>query len=257
MSAGTMSNWTLFSEHRPTGKGLLQTTWPFLMLGGFALFFGFMMQFVRTQPGEETATRMAGVVAMLGSFALLGVAPWRFFQSAANVRVYKEGLQWQQGGREHQQTWADVLQVYRKELHLLQGNARPSDWNRKSELRLVFADGSQASFNHVLSDYSQLASFVQQATAEHLLPLARESMQGAGMTFGTIQLTREGLSLGHEVFPIETLRQLRVGNGYLIWIDARGFKRELPLKDLPNYPVLLCLLEEMRRASAKQPDMVM
>jgi hypothetical protein len=209
-----------------------------------------MMQFVRTKPGEETITRIAGVVAMVGSLAVLGVAPWRLFQGASKVRVYKEGLQWRQGGSEQQRTWAEVLEVYRKEMHMLQGNARPSDWNRKSELRLVFADGSQASFNHILSDYNQLAGFVQQATAEHLLPLARESINSAGMTFGTIQLTREGLRLGRDVFPLATLRQLYVANGYLIWIDARGFKREVPLQDLANYPVLLRLLEEMRRSSA-------
>lgn len=251
-----MTNWTLISEHRTTGKGLLQTAWPFLVLGGFALFFGVMMQFVRTKPGEETATRIAGVVAMVGALAVLGVPPWRFFQGADNVRVYKEGLQWQQRGSEQQRTWAEVLEVYRKEMHMLQGNARPSDWNRKSELRLVFADGSQTSFNHVLSDYSQLAGFVQQATTEHLLPPARESMHAAGMTFGSIQLTREGLRLGHDVFPVATLRQISVANGYLIWIDARGFKREVPLKDLANYPVLLRLMEEMRRSSTKQPEMV-
>jgi hypothetical protein len=114
-----MASWTLISEHQRTGKGLLQTTWPFLVLGAFILLFGIMLQFVRTKPGEETFTRIAGVVAIVGSLVLLGVAPWRFLQGAARVRVYKEGLQWRQGGREYERTWGEVPEVYRKEMHLL------------------------------------------------------------------------------------------------------------------------------------------
>src|SRR5437868_1494085 len=73
-----MANWSLLSVHRPTCKGLLQTTWPLLVLGIMCLGFGVMMLFVPTKPGQETGTRIAGVVAILGSLALLGVAPWRW-----------------------------------------------------------------------------------------------------------------------------------------------------------------------------------
>jgi hypothetical protein len=242
-----MSDWTLVSEHRPTPEGLVQTTWPFLLLGTFTFFFGIMLQFVRTKAGEETATRIAGIVALIGSVPLLGVAPWRFFQGPTSVRVHKEGLEWRKDGREHRRTWADVTEVYRTEIHMLQAGARPNDWNRRTELRLVFADGSEARFNHVLSNYNQLIGFVQKATTEHLLPRAREALHIGGVAFGAIRLTREGLSVGRDVFPFGALNQFYVGNGHLGWVDMGCFKHTFALKDLPNYMVLLTLLEEMRR----------
>jgi hypothetical protein len=239
-----MANWSLITEHRSTGKGLLQSTWPILTLGGMLLGFGIMMLFVPTKPGQETGTRIAGVVCILGSLALIGVAPWRWMRSASVVRIYQEGLQWQRGGMEHRRSWEDVREVYRKELYVLQNNAKPSDWNRRSDLRLIFTDGEEMHFNHILSEYSTLANYVQQATAERILPVVRSAVDNAGVAFGPLRLEREGLTMGREVFPFASLSKLWVGNGFLGWYDSRGNKREIALKNIPNYPVLLRLLNE-------------
>jgi hypothetical protein len=239
-----MANWNLLSEHRPTGKGLLQTTWPHLTLGIMLLGFGVMMLFVPTKPGEETFTRIAGVIAILGSLALVGVAPWRLVRGPTVVRIYEEGLEWHQGGREHQRPWEEVREVYRKEQYILQNNARPSDWNRRSDLRLVFTDSQQTRFNHLLSDYNRLADSVEQATTARLLPEARAALAGGGATFGALHLDREGLQLGNEAFGWGNLSKVWAGNGYLGWYDSRGIKREVALADIPNHRVVLRLLEE-------------
>lgn len=243
-----MADWTLVSEHYRTGKGLLQISWPFLILGGFALLFGIMLEFVPTRPGQETITRILGIAGMIGGVVLLSVGPWRFLGVPATVRVYDQGLQWRHEGRDYQKGWDEVHEVYRKEMHVVHAGGRPSDWNRRSELRLVFTDGTEVRFNHVLSDYNQFAGYVQQASAERLLPAARAALDRSGAIFGRIHVSREGLTVGHEVTPWAAMNQVWVGNGYLGWYDTRGYKREFPLKDLPNYRVLLALLEEMRQA---------
>jgi hypothetical protein len=189
------------------------------------------------------------MVALIGTASLLGVLCWRFFHGVSSVRVYKEGLEWRQDEREHRRTWADVTEVHRREMHVFAAGGRPSEWNRRTELRLVFTDGSQIRFNHALSGYTLLAGYIQKATTEHLLPLAREALHNGGVAFGRIRLTREGLMVGLDVFPFATLDQMWVGNGHLGWVDTRCYKHSFPLKDLPNYTVLLGLFDEMRGAS--------
>jgi hypothetical protein len=100
-----------------------------------------------------------------------------------------------------------------------------------------------------LSDYGQLAGYVQKTTGEHLLPRAREALHDSGVVFGAIRLTPEGLVVGHNAFPFADLNQMWVGNGYLGCVDTRCFKHSFALKDLPNYTVLLSLLEEIKRES--------
>src|SRR5262249_36066619 len=121
---------------------------------------------------------------------------------------------------------------------------RPSDWNRRSDLRLVFTDGQETRFNHVLSDYNRLADSVEQVTAARLLPEARAALSGGGATFGALHLDDEGLRLGQEGFPWASLSKVWAGNGYLGWYDSRGNKREIALADIPNHRVVLRLLEE-------------
>jgi hypothetical protein len=161
------------------------------------------------------------------------------------VRLYQEGLQWRHAGRDHQRPWEDVREVYRKEVHVLQNNAKPSDWNRRSQLRLVFTDGEQSRFNHMLSDYNPLAEYVQRATSAILYPSARAAMLGTGADFGVFRLSREGLTIGSETVPWATLSKVWAGNGYLGWNDTRGYQRSFPLQEIPNYLVVLRLIEEM------------
>jgi hypothetical protein len=246
-----MANWQVVSEHRRTLTGMLQTSWPFLLLGAMAAGFAAMFMWIWTSRQHTPDMLIASGVCVFLTLGLLGATAWKAFLSASPVQVFEEGLNWRQDGRERQRSWDEVREVYRKELYRLQNGARPSDWNRHSELRLVFTDGEEAKFNHSLSDYNRLAEFVQQKTAERLLPLARKEFDGRGVAFGPLRLGREGLSLGHELFAWPTLTGLRVRNGFLSWNGHRGADRFLPLKDLPNYPVLLQLLDEVLSSAGK------
>jgi hypothetical protein len=193
------------------------------------------------------------VSAML-ALGLLGGTAWQALLSASPVQIFEEGLQWRQDGRDRQRGWDEVREVYRKELYRLQNGARPGDWNRHSDLRLVFSDGEQVRFNHSLSDYNRLAEYIQQTTAECLLPSARKGLDGPGASFGPVQLTRDGLRMGRESYDWATLTRLRVANGYLCWNDNRGRDRVVALKDVANYPVMLRLLDELRlQPGLRQP----
>jgi hypothetical protein len=246
-----MANWQIVSEHRRTFKGTLQITWPLLMLGVMSVGFAAMFMGIWSSRGHHTDMLIASGVCLFLAFGLLGGAAWKALSSASPVQVFEEGLHWRQDGRECQRSWDEVREVYRKELYRLQNGARPSDWNRHSDLRLVFTDGEEAHFNHSLSDYNRLAEFTQRATAERQLPLARKGLDGPGVNFGPLQLGREGLRQGHETFSWSALTRLRVANGFLCWNDNRGRERVLALKEVPNYPVLLRLLDEVRSPAVR------
>jgi hypothetical protein len=246
-----MANWQVVSEHRRTLTGMLQTSWPFLLLGAMSLGFAAMFMGIWSSRQHTPDMLIASGVCVFLALGLLGGTAWMALRSASPVQVFEEGLHWRQDGRDGQRSWDEVREVYRKEMYRLQNGARPSEWNRHSELRLVFTDGGEAKFNHSLSDYNRLAEFVQHKTAARLLPLARKEFDSRGVAFGPLRVGREGMSLGSDLFPWPMLTSLRVRNGYLSWNDYRGAERFLPLKDLPNYPVLLQLLDEVHSSAGK------
>jgi hypothetical protein len=245
-----MANWQVLSEHRRTLKGMLQTAWPLLMFAIASL--GFAAMFFSIWIGRKAQTDMliaSGVMQVI-AIGLLGATAWKALLSASPVQIFEEGLQWQQDGRERQRGWDEVREVWRKELYRLINGARPSEWNRHSDLRVVFTDGEQVRFNHSLSNYNVMADFVQRATSERLLPAARRELSGPGVRFGSLQLSHEGLTLGNERLPWSVITNIRAGRGFLCVVDMRGKQHDIALQDVPNYPVLLKLLEEVRQPAS-------
>jgi hypothetical protein len=246
-----MANWRVISEHRRTIKGMLQNSWPFLMLGAFMLMFAAMFFMIRTRSAGHTDMIIASGVSLAIALALLGVGAWRALLSASPVHVFVEGLQWWQEGRDHQRGWDELREVYRKELYHLVNGAKPSDWNRHSDLRLVFADGEQVRFNHSLSDYNRLAEFLQGKAAEQVLPAARRDLNGQGVSFGPVYISREGLRLPDAALTRESVLGVRCRGGYLSVYDRRNDQHDIQLREVPNYPVLLRLMSEMPQLSGK------
>jgi hypothetical protein len=206
---------------------------------------------MRTRSPGQTDMLIASGVSLAIALALLGGAAWKALLSASPVQVFVEGLQWRRGGRERQRGWDEVREVYRKEHYRLVNGAKPSDWNRHSDLRLVFADGEQARFNHSLSDYNRLAEFLQRTTAEQILPAARKDINGQGARFGPILLSRDGLRMKDAALSWESVLGIRCKGGYLSVYDSRDEQYDVLLREVPNYPVLLRLMSEMPQLSGK------
>jgi hypothetical protein len=242
-----MANWQQLSEHRRTAKGMLQTSWPLLMLGGICLGIALMFCLLWSGRRAQTDLLIVGVGSLFIALPLLGTAMWKAIASASPVQLFEEGLHWCHEGNQRERGWDEVSAVYRKEMYRLVNGASPSDWNRHTDLRLVFVDGEEVHFNHSLSDYNRLADFVQRATANRLLPAARREMDGAGVAFGNVLISRDGLKFGRELYPWPSLESVRVANGYLCWTDNRYKRCEIAMKDIPNCTVLLQLLQEMRQ----------
>jgi hypothetical protein len=115
---------------------------------------------------------------------------------------------------------------------------------RLTELRLIFQDGAVVRFNHSLSDYDGLVAAVQRGVTAALLPGARRQLSAGEVQFGAIRLTTKGIAADGKVLPWDKTERVWVGNGHLGWRSERGQAREFPLKEIPNYGILLNLIRE-------------
>jgi hypothetical protein len=239
-----MAKWVQVSKHEFTFGGLIKSSWPSLLLGFIFLPMGIGFLFIQGKEGEEWIGPVVATITLLGALALLAVAPWRFIRRVASARVYEQGISWHKGGSEEKYPWDEVREVYRTERHVLQGGEKPSDWNRTSDLRLVFSDGEEIRFNHMLSKYDRLANYVQQVTTRQLIPEALAELEEKdSVTFGPVEVSRDGLTIEEDFYPWKKVKRLVVGNGYLCCYHARDTSKDILLYKLPNYLVLFAVLE--------------
>jgi hypothetical protein len=119
------------------------------------------------------------------------------------------------------------------------------------QLRVVLAHGEEVTFDQCLSDYDQLANAVQGTVTRQLLPAKRSQLAGAGIDFGPVTLHRDSITINGKTFPWPEVEQYIVFRGSLV-VYPRSYQgiqcEEVVLGDVPNYPILLLLLQELGQA---------
>jgi hypothetical protein len=213
---------------------------PGLMVAGICLPICvglIVMAVVATKPEEAAIGNATMVVSALGAVALAAWIVWMFLRHPASVRLYEDGFRWKYFGREYEYAWDEVSELYRSERVLNR------TW-RFGDLKLVFKDGAVAKFKNSLTGYDRLADTLQQATARALLPEARAALDGEGVDFGPVQLSREGVAVGDELYSFEKMKKIGIVNGHLV-CKAGKKEADVLLAKVPNYQLLLTLLGEM------------
>jgi hypothetical protein len=157
------------------------------------------------------------------------------------VEATSEGLVWQDKQGEHRCRWDEIREVYRLEKIVNQTF-------RVKELKLVLSHGEQVAVDQCLSDFDRLADTVQAVSAEQLLAAKRSSLDGSGAEFGPVVLQRAGLSVRGKYFPWDQVEQYTIFNGTIV-VYPKGYQgikcEEVGFGEVPNYPVLLRLLQEL------------
>lgn len=190
---------------------------------------------------------LGGGLLVLG-LSLLGYCVVRFAAYPREVRVDPAGLTWKSGKGDIHVPWPRVQNVWRSEIVTMQGG-KPMDW--RSNTTVQADDGTTVTFDHSSTGYKELAAKIQAFTFPALLPKKREEWQAGRAEFGPVILShdRVAIELGANDFfkkvsiPLEDLSRWGVRSGQLVFL-VRGAKHELPLGKVPNYPVLLQLLEQ-------------
>jgi hypothetical protein len=234
------------SRHTASWRSLAGMADNSVVLMGLGGFFFLLLcpasAFGWAQSGADRVVLAALTLAAAGVFVgglVTGLSRPR------SVEVSPAGLAWTRRGRRRARRWDEVRQVFCSDVQFVNG---PGDASRRgarlTELRVVFRDGAAVRFNHSLSDYDGLVAGVQRAATAALLPAARRRLRAGGVDFGGIRLTAKGIAAAGKVLPWEKVERVWVGNGHLGWRSERGQARQLPLKDVPNYGVLLSLIRE-------------
>lgn len=227
------------STHVAGLGGFFRSSAPPLMLAAIAAGIGVLLLSVHFTRGPQTNTLIPGSVIAALALPLVIWPLIRFLGGVREVRLYPEGLVWKQGGRWRGWEWHEVEQVFRKQL-------RVNGMTSVCEVILA-GGGKKVTLTHALNRWDRMADVIQTETTGRLLPLARESYQaGETVGFRKVSIAPTGLTIERKEIEFEQIKDIEVGNGYLIVYPEgrRGVPEAVALGDIPNYLVLLTLLEE-------------
>jgi hypothetical protein len=225
-------------DHRRFAAGILSRYAPHFLLWGIFFAIGLLLGLLGLSR-PASGTLLPGVLLLLASFAFLIPLFIALARSPRWARTSKEGVQWQDGRGDHLWRWEEIAAVFRLDKIINQTF-------RVKQLRLVPAQGEEVTFDQCLSDYDGLADAVQDAVANRLLPAKRAELASAGATFGPVTLHRDGLTINAKKLTWPEVEQYTIFRGSLV-VCPRGSKgfEEVGLSGVPNYPVLLHLLQEL------------
>ena len=193
---------------------------------------------------EGDMNRASLAVLLLGAAGIFVAGLVTGLGRPRQVDVSPAGLGWTRFGRRHEQRWNEVEHLFYDDTTFFSGPNSGVAQRRLTELRVVFEDGTKVRFGHFLSEYDRLVAGVQAAVTAALTPAARRQMSSGGAVFGPIRLMADGIATGRKTLPWDQVERVWVGNGQLGLRSTQGHSKELALKEVPNYGVLLTLLRE-------------
>jgi hypothetical protein len=227
--------------------------WSFLRwLASFASFwaaFGFwaalnVYVFVKPPPdftpAKQTAILLGILAIVLALFGfVLYMAAWRLGRRTRGFYVFPEGFAYQTtAGDWGVCRWADVAEVWRAEtMH--------HGVTTRSYVRVVTADADLL-LDRSLNGYSKLADDLEQRAARAQLPAMLDRYRrGERLTFGPLELDKEGVTLRGRAVPWAQVKEFRLVNGSLLMVGPpvdpwRG--NGAAYRDVPNLAALLAIL---------------
>jgi hypothetical protein len=186
-----------------------------------------------------------GVVALAGSLGPLIPPIVASLKTVDAVDLGEHDIRWQDAAGSHSLTWQEVREVYRLEMR--------RNGFRVTELKLVPIAGEPVTFNHSLTQYDQLAEKAQMHHAAVWLATKRAEVETAGATFGPVTLLPDAVLAEGERLAWEEIEQYGLMRGYLCFLTRRLPGRAMQMvaaKDIPDYLLLLQLLEEFGKPAA-------
>jgi hypothetical protein len=241
---------TYYQPTGPSPSGIQPSEHAFTLLGyfdrwqrvlpGTVVFIGFGLFLLASPEIQRSNAPYAPLVFVgLGFAAFVKLAARSF--GVRWARIDADGVSWGgvlgSGFRE----WNQVTDVYREERLT---NRR----YRTRELRLKFDDGASVTFDQALTGYDRLAETVQAVTSSLLMPLKRQELRAEGKVgFGPVTVRTDGIKMKGRSYSWDGLSRYRIENGHIVLysrLARRAGHRDVPLREVPNYVVLLNLMEE-------------
>jgi hypothetical protein len=156
------------------------------------------------------------------------------------VILTEAGIRWEDDRSVQEKPWEEVQEVYTKDV------ITRSD--RDTNLRVVFADGTAMTMDNRLRKYETLTKSLLSLSSRVLLERKRRELAAGRAPFGPVVLSPDGVQVKEDKKSWEELEQWTINNGFLYIISTDPKDRygwEVLLFDVPNYPVLFQLLQEV------------
>jgi hypothetical protein len=220
-------------------RGYLHKVGPGILLAAiFAAIAAGMFFLALTRPNAGTTMPgllMAGFAVgfLVYSFAARG-------KCLRRVEVFADGIRWHGPQGTGRLAWENVEAVYRSEIVL---NGFPI-----SELKLVGKTGREVVFDLTMERYKELAGLVQGRCTELMHPRKREQALTCAAEFGPVRVSPAGVCVGGSLFPWESLARCTISGGRLCFQFTGHASQAVPLGTIPNYLVLLSLMDEFALA---------
>jgi hypothetical protein len=250
-----MAKWKLVSKHEydflSAFPGYVKKLTGLLLGLGMTAGGGALLLYGTGGKNSFTAWIFGSVFLLFGLLlagTMVLVWPWKRVRWA---RAYEEGLKWKAGRREYKYRWDEVTNVSRTEMDIVGPDGRRTPLTRTAFVVLRFADGTGVSFDPALTDYGKLASYAQQAAAASQLAESGGELDEAGKEFGPVHISRKGVAVHGRFFAWKEVRWLAVYNGELCAHHECTAWRPVRLNDIPNYVLLLSLVQGLGRLREK------
>jgi hypothetical protein len=228
------------SAHVLYFKGVLSRYAPHIVLWGLLLVIGVFLTILGIAK-PEGGTLSPGIVFLVGAFPWLIPLFLGVSRRPRQAEVTEDGLSWRDRSGEHRCRWNEIAEVYRLDKIINQNF-------RVHELRIVLANGGQATFDQTLTNWQGLAAAVQARTARELIGPRRAALDAGGAEFGPVTLRRDGITIRGKSFTWDQVEQYTLVNANLV-LYPRHYKgiqcEEVTFGEVPNCPVLLALLREL------------
>lgn len=188
---------------------------------------------------------LLGVVLVLSGVMLVVRA---FRNRGLRVLVFPEGLVRFHRGQAQAFCWEEINLVWQKKSSDAHWVGRA--WQGALTLTVQTVDGRRMSFDDSLPRLAELDQIIRRETLPYIWPQTRAPFDaGQTLTFGKLALNRQGLSYGKETFRWSDLQKVKI-DGAQLFIYKKGkwmHSRNITVSEIPNFHVLLSLIEQMVR----------
>jgi hypothetical protein len=227
------------SVHTIGAAGFFRYNGGVLLMAVLMLGIGGLLLGVHFGRGPQTNTLIPGLIFAALAIPLVIWAIVRFQGLIHEVRLYPAGVLWSQAVKWRGWLWEEIEQVYRTEVRVNGGI---------STKHVVLASGGKkVTLQYALSRWDRMAEVIQMETTNRLLPYARENYAvGETVDFRKVAISEHGLTIERKEIAFGDIKSIELTNGMLLVYPQgrRSDPRTAVLGDIPNYLVLLKLLEE-------------
>jgi len=211
----------------PTAEYAASTPFAWVVVG--VVLFGPLV-YSLTQ-GIETPVEYGIAVAGL---AAIGLGAWQIVQKKRwLIAFFSGGLYYRTHKAVFISRWDETTAVV-ADVRLSNGHKfhKYTLW-RNAEESLVLENG--------WPEIEEIGSRLVRDANRAMLPRYIESFDaGNDLVFGDLKMNREGIGVDNRFTPWASVTEFALANGSLV-ISANGARRQLPVAELPNVPILLAL----------------